>query len=103
MPVRSKKIRDAAKGEHCTLAIPGTCNGNPETVVACHLPPRGETGMSRKGDDHFVAFGCDACHADMDGRTGALKRFGEDWLYFAYRGVYRTQQRLIENGVLVVK
>lgn len=101
--IRSKKIRDSAQDEDCTLNIEGTCKYNNSTVVACHLPPRGETGGSQKGNDNFVAFGCDQCHSVMDGKTGAMKRFGEDWLFYAHRGIYRTQQRLIEKGILVIK
>lgn len=101
--VRSKKIMDSARSEQCTLAIPGTCVGDPETVVACHLPPRGESGLSQKGSDVFVAYGCVACHDAMDGRTQRLQRFGDEWHWFALRGVYRTQQRLIEKGILIVK
>lgn len=101
--IRSKKIKDAARDEPCTLEVGGVCKQRTDTTVACHFPPRGETGMSRKGDDHFVAFGCIDCHDAMDGRTSAIKRFGEDWLFYAYRGVYRTQHRLIEKGILVIK
>ncbi len=101
--IRSKKIRDAAEDEDCTLCIMGVCRNEKATVVACHLPPKGETGMSRKGDDHFVAFGCDRCHRVMDGKEGGLERFGEDWLFYAFRGIYRTQRRLIEKGILIFK
>lgn len=35
---RSKALRDSARGQCCTLQIPGICNSNPETTVLCHLP-----------------------------------------------------------------
>ncbi|HHK5888093.1 TPA: nuclease domain-containing protein [Serratia marcescens] len=45
---RSKALRDSARGQCCTLQIPGICNGNAETTVLCHLPSPTH-GMGYKG------------------------------------------------------
>ena len=37
-PYRSKKLTDAARGQQCTLEIPGVCIGGTDTTVACHSP-----------------------------------------------------------------
>lgn len=66
---RNKKLRDSAQGQDCQLRIPGVCNGNPETVVWCHL--NGQEygkGMGHKSHDIFGFYGCSACHDVYDGR-----------------------------------
>ena len=103
MRIESKKIREAARGEACTLNILGACNGNPETTVLAHLPDESH-GMARKSDDVSACFACQACHDCADGRTlwpingqdseSKLK----DW-YFR-RAMVRTWPRLIEKGVI---
>ena len=59
---RIKKFLDAAKGQECTFRGP-TCNGNPETVVACHLHG---AGMGQKNHDFEIFFGCSGCHKHYD-------------------------------------
>lgn len=100
MGIKCKAILDAARGQPCLIEIAGTCNHDQSTVVSCHLPPRGTSGMSIKGSDTWVAFGCSACHSALDSRSGSIKRFGEDWLFYSFRGVYRTQLVLAEMGLL---
>ncbi|WP_261462338.1 DUF1364 domain-containing protein [Serratia proteamaculans] len=65
---RSKALRDSARGQCCTLQIPGICNGNPETTVLCHLPSSTH-GMGYKSDDYWAVFGCSSCHDVIDGRV----------------------------------
>ncbi|MCW6608452.1 DUF1364 domain-containing protein [Yersinia ruckeri] len=65
---RSKALRDSARGQCCTLQIPGICNGNPETTVLCHLPSSTH-GMGYKSDDYWAVFGCSDCHDVLDGRV----------------------------------
>jgi len=68
--IRSKAIMQAASGSPCTLRIAsfypgGKCSGR-TNVVGCHLPVWGK-GQSTKVTDLAVAFGCDVCHAILDG------------------------------------
>lgn len=63
VPWRSKKYRDAAKGQPCTMRLP-CCNGNPETTVLAH---RNGAGMGTKADDHDACDACSDCHAALDG------------------------------------
>jgi hypothetical protein len=75
MTYRNKKLLASAQGKDCQLRIPGVCNGNPETVVWCHL--NGQEygkGMGHKSHDLFGFYGCSNCHDLYDGRlkfTGA--------------------------------
>lgn len=63
------KLRKSARGKHCTLRIPGVCNGNPETTVLCHIRLPG-TGIGRKPPDWQAVYGCSNCHDAFDGRGG---------------------------------
>ena len=94
------KLRKSAKGRECQIRIPGVCNGNPETTVLCHLPGG---GMGRKQPDLFAAFGCSACHDEVDGRTNHKPDYGkwETELYF-YEGVIRTQQIWLDEGLITI-
>lgn len=100
-PIRSKKLRDSARGEQCTLRIPGVCCGDPETVVLCHLPYGGR-GMGTKCPDTHAAYGCHACHDAIDGRDGYLV-LPEERLECCLRGLAETQQRMVEKGLIEVK
>ena len=99
-PLRSKAIRNAARGEQCQLQIPGVCNGDPATVVACHSP-LAEDRQGTKAPDHAVAFGCSDCHDHLDKRAGRIS--AEDQHYYFHRGMVQTIARLIEMGIITVK
>jgi hypothetical protein len=77
-PVRSKKLRDSARGQPCCLRIPGHCTGDPATTVLCHLPHGGRGTGHKASDDHAV-YGCTDCHAALDGR--ALVRASQAEMY----------------------
>lgn len=60
-------VRRAARGEPCTLCIPGVCNYDTETSVWCHSNrlEHGK-GMGIKAHDIYGCIGCSACHAFLD-------------------------------------
>lgn len=89
---RSKALRDSARGQFCTLQIPGICNGNPETTVLCHLPSSTH-GMGYKSDDFWAVFGCNCCHDVIDGRVPYEWRAEEVMLI----ALYSTFQCLFMN------
>lgn len=63
-----KAITDSAKGQMCTIRLPGICNFDPATTVFCHLSGiRHGHGTGIK--TIFGAYGCDKCHDCVDGRT----------------------------------
>jgi len=74
---RNRRLLQLAAGEPCLLQVPGVCNRDVSTTVACHSN-WGEHGKggARKADDAYVVFGCSSCHAWLDeGRVAAeLKR-----------------------------
>lgn len=62
-------IRDAARGEPCTIRMEGICNGDPATSVWAHWPGLdGDRGMGIKALDICGAVACFACHEVLDGR-----------------------------------
>jgi hypothetical protein len=82
-------LRAYAKGKPCLIRIPNVCNGNPETVVLCHLRMAGISGMGLKANDLLGAWGCSACHRyvdthGIDGRTALLE------------GMARTQAEILK-------
>jgi len=98
MAGKMSKLRKSAKGRECQIRIPGVCNGNPETVVLCHLPGG---GMGAKTHDMFGAFGCHACHDATDGRSRTGYDANAIKLWFM-EGVIRTQQIWLEEGLIHV-
>ena len=103
-PVRSKKLRDAARGEACTIGLP-CCDGGGETSVLAHLPDESH-GISRKSDDISACIGCDPCHAVIDGRdrnSDSAREFQEHREFYMRRAQTRTWRRLYELGLIVIK
>ena len=92
------KIQQSARGQDCTVRVPGVCNFNPETTVLGHL---NGGGMSSKHHDMFAAYVCSDCHAWLDG--GYVKtatREDRDLLHL--QGVIKTQPILIELGLIII-
>lgn len=61
-------IRRSARGEACTLLLPG-CPNDTETVVLCHSNRLADgKGMGLKAPDTKACYGCAYCHDVLDGR-----------------------------------
>ncbi|EJQ6436201.1 DUF1364 family protein, partial [Shigella flexneri] len=48
----------AARGQMCTVRIPGYCNHNPETSVLAHYRLAGTCGTATKPHDMQAAIAC---------------------------------------------
>ncbi|GGY87738.1 nuclease domain-containing protein [Shewanella fodinae] len=99
MTARSKHITDSAKGQSCTVRLPGICNGNNETVVFAHIGHR--RGMGIKCADYFGVYACEACHSEVDRRTRHMSV--EDLQPELLRALEETQERLFDAGLLIVE
>lgn len=98
--LRSKKLRDSARGEPCTVQIPDVCNHNPETTVLAHLPDDSGTGkMGGKVDDWCACFACSDCHDVLDGRNPVCSL--DEW--YMRRAMVRTWRRWIEMGLIQIR
>lgn len=95
------KIRKSARGQECQVRLPAICNGNPETVVLAHYRMAGACGTGMKPTDALGAYACSACHDEIDRRTRLLDTI-EARLYHA-EGVFRTQQILINQDLIILK
>jgi len=94
----SKKIRQSAKGQECTVRIPGTCNYNPETTVFAHL---NGGGMSPKTDDLEGAYCCSSCHDALDGRRQLKGLLTSDDLYvYHLEACIETRRILYDAGLI---
>lgn len=97
--IRSKALRNAARGQHCALQFPGICNHDPETTVLAHLHD-GRQGRGIKADDTSAVHACSACHAALDEhRTGLSDEVLSKALL---RALQATIRRLVLDGVLSV-
>ncbi|MDL4862961.1 DUF1364 family protein [Halomonas elongata] len=95
-------IREAARGEHCTLNIVGACRYDTETTVLAHLP-LGAGIMGGKESDLSGCFACSACHDVIDGRAKWPPMEGEHRDFYLRRAMVRTWCRLVEKGVISIK
>jgi hypothetical protein len=95
-PAVSKRIRDSARGEECSLRLP-CCNHNPETTVLAHLRIFGWSGIAQKPHDFLAVYACSDCHSEMD-RRGDMCGF-EDMLC----ALGETLTRLHKKGLMVLK
>lgn len=101
-PIRSRRLRESARGQQCTYQIPGVCNHDPATTVPCHVPDDSGTGkMGGKSDDWLITFGCSDCHSVIDGRVPYNWQAGEkDW--YMRRAMIRAWRHWIENGYIEI-
>lgn len=97
--MKTTKIRKSAKGQDCTIRIPGFCNFNPDTVVLCHM---GGAGWGMKSNDIHAAYGCSECHKIIDGQHTTYHNKEQLKVWF-FEAMVRTQLLLIEQGLIEIK
>ena len=96
MRIISKKLRDSAKGQSCTLRLPG-CGHDDGTVVLAHLPC-GQKGTGMKGPDQIAIFACHHCHQIVDGPR-RWEVSAADYL----RALAETQLIWVRMGLITIK
>ena len=91
-------ITEFARNAPCQIRVPGICNYNPETTIACHYRSVSlGAGVAIKPNDILTAHGCSACHDAIDGRVSTP--FTREELRFMHaEGVLRTIAKLISMG-----
>lgn len=96
-------IRRAARGEACTLLIPGVCTNDRTTVVLCHSNRLADgKGMGLKAPDTAAAFGCSCCHDVLDGRRPRPEGMTAEAVEGLFdQAVKLTHARLREKGIEV--
>lgn len=69
----SLELRAFARQKQCLLQVPGVCNFDWETTVACHgNSHRFGKGTGRKADDCYMVWGCSCCHHWLDRKSDVL-------------------------------
>jgi hypothetical protein len=99
--IKSKAIRNSAKGEECTLNIGGVCENNSETTVLCHFSLH-DGGSARLNGDLSAGYGCFLCHEIIDLRRN-LALSQEEREFYMRRSMVRTLDRLVEKGLVIIK
>jgi hypothetical protein len=96
-PYRNKKILAYAKGQDCTIRLPG-CRNQTETTVAAHIHEY-EFGHGKgiKADDCCIAYVCYHCHILLD----STNDFEKEWLKGQFHlANTRTMRILFRNGIV---
>lgn len=95
-------IRRSARGETCTLLIPGICTGDTSTTVLCHSNRLEDgKGLGLKAPDTDACYGCSACHDVLDGRRPRPAWLSQESLDMAFdRARANTQKKLKEKGLM---
>ena len=96
------KLRKAARDRHCTVRVPGHCNGNPETTVLAHYRMAGQNGTGIKPSDFLGAWACSNCHDAIDFRV-LTEWSREELRMFHLEGVMRTLAQLEKEGLIGVR
>ena len=96
MKIVSKKIRNSARDEDCSLRLINICNGNPETTIFCHVNTVFK-GVGIKSPDLFGVYGCSSCHDALDGKAKSAVD-PQDIL----DAMVETQMKLVEKGLITI-
>lgn len=98
------KITESARGEYCTVRLPGICNGNPDTTVFAHLNGGGMGKKTVLYDSNMKpidlgCYACSDCHAWLDGEyTKTNNRYERDAEH--RRAFIETLEKLISKGLI---
>lgn len=94
---RSTPIRNAARGQNCTLRL-AVCNFDPDTTVLCHSNFLADgKGMGLEAPDTAAAFGCSACHDVLDGRRLRPADLSLAGLEVAFRAAVGTTHEILRS------
>jgi hypothetical protein len=97
-----QSIRDSARGEDCTVRIPGACNHDPSTTVWSHYPLNDAgKGMGTKSFDLIGCYCCSGCHDVVDGRAPRPSDMTREQVLLAwFKGMVRSLVRLAQKGLV---
>lgn len=94
-------LTDLCRGQPCYVALPGVCNGNPETVVPAHIRQIGISGAGIKAPDIFACPACFECHNAIDRRSHM--DLDRDYVQLAhYKALVAWQNELYRREIINV-
>lgn len=89
-------LRKAAKGQPCTVNLPGVCNYDSSTTVLAH-DRKGWLGMGCKPPDDRGAFCCSVCHDYVDGRRSLPPWLTRDAVRRQFEAGIRTTRAMVDG------
>jgi hypothetical protein len=96
------KIRKSARGEDCTINLPGVCNYNSETVVWAHSNRYQDgKGMGLKAKDENGAYACYACHCVYDRQRKRPENLSLEEVEEAFTMAMRKSQQILKDKGLI--
>lgn len=99
---KRQSIRDSARGEACTVRLPGVCTHDPDRTIwsHCRMPDAGKGG-ALKSLDVAGAYACTDCDAVYDGQRKPPSGYTRDQVDADWcAGHFRSLVRLHEKGLL---
>jgi hypothetical protein len=98
--MKQTPITRSAKGEACSVRLPGICCNDNETTVFAHISGvRFGHGVGKKTS--FGAYACVNCHDVLDGRV--KHHFERDYLKLVHlEGVIETLIKLEAKGLIAL-
>ena len=102
---KTTKIRQSARGEECTLMLPGICNFDPETVVWAHSNRSQDgKGAGLKSEDDKGAYACFCCHAVYDRQRKRPEGLSLEYVEAAFTaGMSASRAILVRRGLITAK
>ncbi len=98
-PIVSKKIRQSAKGQPCTMLSPVCCGDSNKVALRHYNGLSGGQGWGRKADDIFAFYGCQSCE-DWFALGHDTRELKDSYMLNA---MIKTQRKLFDAGLLEVK
>lgn len=97
-----QSIRDSARGEQCTVQLPGICDGDPEKTIWSHARwPWAGKGGATKAFCLNGCFACVACDSVFDGQRKPPPGVSRETVDLAWmRGHFVSLLRLAERGLV---
>lgn len=93
---RNPKLRELARGEQCTVGLPG-CTCHPDTTVWAHTNTLSDQkGMGYKGHDSQGFFAGHCCHAMIDQPSGRSGLSEEEKKHYVKLAQTKTTLRLMD-------
>jgi hypothetical protein len=105
--MKQDKYTKSARGKICTVQLPGCSqkglrkffDENTEATATTVLAHLGGGGMGAKRSNIHGAYCCSTCHDIIDGRVN--HNYEKEWLEHQHlRGVIKTQEQMLKNGIL---
>ena len=96
------RITMSARGEECTMNLPGVCNYNPDTVVFAHSNRSIDgKGMGLKAKDQNGAYLCFSCHSCYDRQSKRPANLSLEEVESRFSIAMKvTQYVLIQKGLI---